>query len=101
MITSELIGTNDWLVVDVDEDWVKLSKTDKKARKRTKTCALKIFGLLSYWRVRGNFMKFKESSQELRRHEMASIRQSYGEGKYQTDYQSWSRERVLPLSSLR
>jgi len=32
MITSELIGTNDWLVVDVDEDWVKLSKTDKKGQ---------------------------------------------------------------------
>lgn len=36
MITSELIGTNDWLVVDVDEDWVKLSKTDKKGQTRTK-----------------------------------------------------------------
>lgn len=36
MITSELIGTNDWLVVDVDEDWVKLSKTDKKGQKKTK-----------------------------------------------------------------
>jgi len=31
-----LIGTNDWLVVDVDEDWVKLSKTDKKGQKKTK-----------------------------------------------------------------
>ena len=36
MITSELIGTNDWLVVDVDEDWVKLSKTDKKGQTKTK-----------------------------------------------------------------
>lgn len=36
MITSELIDTNDWLVVDVDEDWVKLSKTDKKGQTRTK-----------------------------------------------------------------
>ena len=36
MITRELIGTNDWLVVDVDEDWVKLSKTDKKGQKKTK-----------------------------------------------------------------
>ena len=36
MITSELIGTNDWLVVDVDEDWVKLSKTNKKGQKETK-----------------------------------------------------------------
>ena len=36
MITSELIGTNDWLVVDVDEDWVKLSKTGKKGQKKTK-----------------------------------------------------------------
>ena len=36
MITSELIGTNDWLVVDVDEDWVKLSKTDKKGQRKTK-----------------------------------------------------------------
>lgn len=39
MITSELIGTNDWLVVDVDEDWVKLSKTDKKGQKKTKLIA--------------------------------------------------------------
>ena len=36
MITSELIGTNDWLVVDVDEEWVKLSMTDKKSQTKTK-----------------------------------------------------------------
>ena len=33
---SESIGTNNWLVVDVDEEWVKLSMTDKKGQTKTK-----------------------------------------------------------------
>ena len=33
---SESIGTNNWLVVDVDEEWVKLSMTDKKGQPKTK-----------------------------------------------------------------
>ena len=37
---SESIGTNNWLVnwlvVDVDEEWVKLSMTDKKGQIKTK-----------------------------------------------------------------
>lgn len=35
-IMSESIGTNNWLVVDVDEEWVKLSMTDKKGQTKTK-----------------------------------------------------------------
>lgn len=35
-IMSESIGTNNWLVVDVDEEWVKLSITDKKGQTKTK-----------------------------------------------------------------
>lgn len=35
-IMSESIGTNNWLVVDVDEEWVKLSMTDKKGQPKTK-----------------------------------------------------------------
>ncbi len=36
IIMSESIGTNNWLVVDVDEEWVKLSMTDKKGQTKTK-----------------------------------------------------------------
>lgn len=35
-IMSESIGNNNWLVVDVDEEWVKLSTTDKKGQTKTK-----------------------------------------------------------------
>lgn len=35
-IMSESIGTNNWLVVDLDEEWVKLSMTDKKGQTKTK-----------------------------------------------------------------
>lgn len=35
-IMSESIGTNNWLVVDVDEEWVKLSMIDKKGQTKTK-----------------------------------------------------------------
>ena len=34
-IMSESIGTNNWLVVDVDEEWVKLSMIDKKGQTKT------------------------------------------------------------------
>ena len=35
-IMSESIGTNNWLVVDVDEEWVKLRMTDNKGQTKTK-----------------------------------------------------------------
>ena len=35
-IKGELSEIKDWFVMDVDEDWVKLSKTNKKGQKETK-----------------------------------------------------------------
>lgn len=36
IIVGEFLGTDCWEVVDADEDWVKLSKTNKKGQIRMK-----------------------------------------------------------------
>ena len=36
IIVGELFGTDCWEVVDADDDWVKLSKTNKKGQTRVK-----------------------------------------------------------------
>ena len=35
-IVGELFGTNNWEVVDVDEEWVKLRSVDKKGKEKFK-----------------------------------------------------------------
>ena len=35
-IIGELFGTNNWEVVDVDEEWVKLRSVDKKGKEKFK-----------------------------------------------------------------
>ena len=35
-IVGELFGTNNWEVVDVDEEWVKLRRVDKKGKEKFK-----------------------------------------------------------------
>ena len=36
VIVGQLFGTDNWEVVDVDEDWVKLRRVDKKGKEKFK-----------------------------------------------------------------
>lgn len=41
-IVGQVFGTDNWEVVDVDEEWVKLRRVDKKGKKNSNYNALRI-----------------------------------------------------------